>query len=311
MKTKIVAFFLAMTMALSLAYSCPSVSAAEPDMYVDVPVGVWYFQPVTFCSELGLMNGIGRGKFSPDGTMNRAMFVTILHRLAGAPDALPSGFTDIPAGSFYAKAVDWAAGAGIVNGTGDSTFSPEKSILRQDMACILARYLVKIDAEILHGDACEQYFCDMDLVSDYARDAVDLMRRTGLFQGDAASNFRPLDTANRAEAATLFTRLALEMGIIPGPAILECRGESYTLSVEDTIWLYCHLTGLDWEEGLYAEYEPTHTLYLWNGEYRFYLPEQDPHNGINFVCGKMCMGCHKIKPELMLLICERLFACMT
>ena len=156
MKTKIVAFFLAMTMALSLAYSCPSVSAAEPDMYVDVPVGVWYFQPVTFCSELGLMNGIGRGKFSPDGTMNRAMFVTILHRLAGAPDALPSGFTDIPAGSFYAKAVDWAAGEGIVNGTGDSTFSPEKSILRQDMACILARYLVKIDAEILHGDACEQ-----------------------------------------------------------------------------------------------------------------------------------------------------------
>ena len=176
---------------------------------------------------------------------------------------------------------------------------------------MLARYLVKIDAEVLRGDACEQYFCDMDLVSDYARDAVDLMRRTGLFQGDGASNFRPLDTANRAEAATLFTRLALEMGILPSPGLLECRGESYTLSAEDTIWLYCRLTGLDWEEGLYAEYEPTHTLSLWNGEYRFYLPENNPYNGINFVCGKSCMGSHEIKPELMRLSCERLFACMT
>lgn len=252
-----------------------------------------------------MMNGIGQKQFAPAGSINRAMFVTILHRLAGSPDAAPNSFTDVPADSFYSKAVDWAAEQGIVNGTSETTFSPERSIIRQDMACMLARYLIHIDADILRGDECEQYFVDVDLVSDYARDAVELMRRTGLFQGDEASNFRPLDTANRAEAATLFTRVALAMEIIPDQAVLETNGETYILSVEDTIWLYNHLTHLDWYDGMYAEYVPTHTLTLWNGEYRFELPEGEFHNGINYVCGDSYMGNHQVNPILMQLISER------
>ena len=57
--------------------------------------------------------------------------------------------------------------------------------------------------------------------------------------------------------------------IIPARAVLQTDAERHTLSVEDTIWLYNHLTGLSWQEGMYAEYVPTHTLTLWNGEYRF------------------------------------------
>lgn len=305
MKKRIFSLFLTICMLLSCNLT---VSAAEATPYTDVSIGDWFFQSVTFCTELELMNGIGQGQFAPAGSINRAMFVTILHRLAGSPDAASSGFADVPADSFYAKAVDWAAEQGIVNGTGDGTFSPERSILRQDMACMLARYLLRIDAEILRGDVCEQAFLDIDLVSEYARDSVELMRRTGLFRGDEASNFRPLDTANRAEAATLFTRLALEMGIIPNPAILESNGESWILSVEDTIWLYNHLTGIDWQDGLYAEYVPTHTLTLWNGEYRFELPEGEFHNGINYVCGDSYMGNHQLNPLLIQLIYERFAA---
>lgn len=305
MKKRIFSLFLTICMLLSCNLT---VSAAEATPYNDVSIGDWFFQSVTFCTELELMNGIGQGQFAPAGSINRAMFVTILHRLAGSPDAASSGFADVPADSFYAKAVDWAAEQGIINGTGDGTFSPERSILRQDMACMLARYLLRIDAEILRGDVCEQAFLDIDLVSEYARDSVELMRRTGLFRGDEASNFRPLDTANRAEAATLFTRLALEMGIIPNPAILESNGESWILSVEDTIWLYNHLTGIDWQEGLYAEYVPTHTLTLWNGEYRFELPEGEFHNGINYVCGDSYMGNHQLNPLLIQLIYERFAA---
>lgn len=308
MKKRFFSILLSMFMLLSTVQCIPTVNAEDTVAYSDVSVDSWYFQAVTFCTELGLMNGIGQGQFAPAGTVNRAMFVTILHRLAGSPDAIPSNFTDVPNGSFYAKAVNWAAEQGIVNGTSETTFSPERSIIRQDMACMLARYLIHIDADILRGYECEQYFVDVDLVSDYAQDAVELMRRTGLFRGDEASNFRPLDTANRAEAATLFTRLALEMGIIPSPAILESNGESWTLSVEDTIWLYNHLTGLDWQDGLYAEYVPTHTLTLWNGEYRFELPEGEFHNGINYVCGDSYMGNHQVNPILMQLIYERFAA---
>ena len=305
MKKRILTLLFSVLMLLSTFQCILAVNAADTAGYDDVSIESWYFQPVTFCSEMGLMNGIGQGLFAPAGTINRAMFVTILHRLAGSPDAAPSDFTDVPVGSFYAKAVDWAAEHGIVNGTSETTFSPDRSILRQDMACMLARYLIHIDADILRGDECEQYFVDVDLVSDYARDAVELMRRTGLFQGDEASNFRPLDTANRAEAATLFTRVALAMEIIPDQAVLETNGETYVLSVEDTIWLYNHLTHLDWYDGMYAEYIPTHTLTLWNGEYRFELPEGEFHNGINYVCGDSYMGNHQVNPILMQLISER------
>ena len=302
MKKRFFSLLLAFVMLLSVFPR--TVRAAEDQPYSDVSIGDWYFQPVTFCTELGLMNGIGFEQFSPAGSINRAMFVTILHRLAGAPAAAPSGFSDVPAGSFYSSAVDWAAENGIVNGTSEATFSPAQSILRQDMACMLSRYLLLIDADILRGDACEQAFLDIDLVSEYARDAVEVMRRTGLFRGDDASNFRPLDTANRAEAATLFTRLALALGIIPKPAVLETNGGCHTLSEEDSIWLYTVLVELPWEDGLYAEYVPTHTLFLWNGEYRFELPEGASHNGINYVCGDSYMGNHRVDPILMELINE-------
>lgn len=305
MKKQLLALFLTFCMLFACV---PAASAAQDAPYRDVSIGNWYFQSVTYCTELGLMNGIGQDSFAPAGSINRAMFVTILHRLAGSPDAAESDFTDVPADSFYAKAVDWAAGEGIVNGTSATTFSPERSILRQDMACMLARYLLSIDAEILSGPACEQAFLDEDLVSDYARESVEIMRRTGLFWGDEASNFRPLDTANRAEAATIFTRLALALEIVPAYAVLETEDGQFTLSVQDTIWLYNNLTGLGWEEGMYAEYVPTHTLILWNGEYRFCLPNGEFHNGINYVCGDAYMGNHQVNPLLMRLIYERFAA---
>lgn len=304
MKKRMICLMLTVMMLLSTLAG--NVHAAADAPYADVSIDHWYFQSVTFCSELGLMNGIGQGQFAPAGSINRAMFVTILHRLAGSPAAPKSGFSDVIAGSFYAEAVDWAAAEGIVNGTGEGTFSPDRSILRQDMACMLSRYLLHIDAEILRGPACEQAFLDIGLVSDYARDSVELMRRTGLFRGDEASNFRPLDTANRAEAAALFTRLALALKQIPSRAILETNGKRLTLSVEDTIWLYEALTNLSWEKGLYGEYVPTHILPLWNGEYRFDFSGEN--FCINYVCGDSRLCSRQTNPSLMELIAERFAA---
>ena len=304
MKKRMICLMLTVMMLLSTLAG--NVHAAADAPYADVSIDHWYFQSVTFCSELGLMNGIGQGQFAPAGSINRAMFVTILHRLAGSPAAPKSGFSDVIAGSFYAEAVDWAAAEGIVNGTGEGTFSPDRSILRQDMACMLSRYLLHIDAEILRGPACEQAFLDIGLVSDYARDSVELMRRTGLFRGDEASNFRPLDTANRAEAAALFTRLALALKQIPSRAILETNGKRLTLSVEDTIWLYEALTNLSWEKGLYGEYVPTHILTLWNGEYRFDFSGEN--FCINYVCGDSRLCSRQTNPSLMELIAERFAA---
>ena len=95
------------------------------------------------------------------------------------------------------------------------------------------------------------------------------------------------------------------MGIVPEQAILETEHQRVVISAEDTIWLYRCLTGLDWENGLYVECVPTHTLILWNGEYRFSFPADDLHDHINYVCGDSYMCTEPVESLLM----QRIYAC--
>lgn len=70
------------------------------------------------------------------------MVATIVHRIAGAPDAAGTNmpFRDVPAGAYYAQPVLWAYHAGVVNGCGADTFCPTQAISRQDLTVILYRY---------------------------------------------------------------------------------------------------------------------------------------------------------------------------
>ena len=48
-----------------------------------------------------------------------------------------SAFTDVPEGSWYAKAVQWAYEQNITNGTGDGKFSPDATCTRAQMVQML------------------------------------------------------------------------------------------------------------------------------------------------------------------------------
>ena len=90
---------------------------------------------VDFTSCWGLVTGSGGGTFNPTGTMQRAMLVTILYRMAGSPSVagMSNPFKDVPAGTWYTNAVIWASHNGVVNGTGKTTFSPTNPVARQDI----------------------------------------------------------------------------------------------------------------------------------------------------------------------------------
>ena len=63
--------------------------------------------------------------FSPNAACTRARIVTFLWRAAGSPEPKGTGsFADVPADSYYTKAVAWAVENGITGGTGDGKFSP-------------------------------------------------------------------------------------------------------------------------------------------------------------------------------------------
>ena len=107
--------------------------------------------------------------------------------------------------------MDWAVAHGIVRGTSDDTFEPDRAVTRQEMAVILANYL-QIWGRTLPQVSAPAAFTDRDAVAGWAVDAVEAMRTTGVFQGKDGGRFDPAGTATRAEAAALFQRLGQALG---------------------------------------------------------------------------------------------------
>nr|WP_297177095.1 S-layer homology domain-containing protein [uncultured Agathobaculum sp.] len=175
--------------------------------FVDVKTSDWYYDAVDFVYQNELMNGTSAYLFEPDGTMTRAMLVTILHRQAGEPQVnylMP--FTDVAAGEWYTEAVRWAAAEGIVTGTGATTFEPDAPITREQFAAILYRYAQQSGADVSVGESTNILsYADAQEVSEYAVPAMQWACGAGVVQGSGA-NLNPQASATRAEAAAMLMR---------------------------------------------------------------------------------------------------------
>lgn len=176
--------------------------------YVDVPRQAWYAYFVEYAAVNGLMSGVGERRFAPDEQLTRGMFVTILGQIAqiDKSDYPDTSFADVPAGTWYAASVEWAAQNGIVSGVGNGCFAPNTPITREQIAAIIVRY-VQSEGLTLPTIADPPVLRDMDAVSYWAQEGVELMRMTGLISGDEKGNFNPRSLSTRAQAATIFMRL--------------------------------------------------------------------------------------------------------
>ncbi len=161
----------------------------------------WYHEAVDYSVANGLMNGVGNGKFDPNGTMTRAMIVTVLYRAAGSPEvAEPCTFTDVEAGQWYSDAIAWAEDNGVVNGVGEGKFAPMANVTREQIATILWRYSGSPEVE-----ASLDAFADGASVSAYAQDAILWAVAEGIMQGDG-KNLTPTANATRAQFACMIMR---------------------------------------------------------------------------------------------------------
>ncbi len=117
------------------------VSNAGTAGYTDVPAGAAYAEAVNYCKVNNLMTGTSATEFSPNGTLTRAMMVTVLHRLAGKPAASSTAsFADVPAGKWYTDAISWANSKGIVLGYNAATFGVNDPVTHEQVALIFQRY---------------------------------------------------------------------------------------------------------------------------------------------------------------------------
>lgn len=175
---------------------------SKPFPFTDVPGGIWFREAVEYAYETGLMSGVTDTSFSPDLPTSRGMIVTILYRLAGSPAAGTSGFTDVAAGQYYAKAVAWASANGVVNGYGDGRFGPDNPITREQMAVILRGY-AQLQGRDVTARADLSGYRDAGQISAYARDAVAWASARGLINGTTTTTLTPGGTATRAQAAVI------------------------------------------------------------------------------------------------------------
>lgn len=167
----------------------------------------WAKEDIEFVASRGLLNGTGSNRFSPDGSMTRAMFVTALGRLAGidAGSYKPGTFTDVPATAYYAPYVEWAAQKGIVQGTGSGKFSPDAIVTRQQMAAIMSSY-AKAMGYTVPATREIMTFTDSASIAAWATGAVKQMQRAGVLMGKDGNRFDPTGPATRAQASTTLRR---------------------------------------------------------------------------------------------------------
>ena len=177
-------------------------TTTEPESpFRDVKKSDYSYKAIAWAAENGIAGGIGNGLFDPNGPCTRAQIVTFLWRAAGspAPKAL-SGFVDVPADAYYAKAVAWAVENGITKGTSATTFSPDDICTRAQAVTFLFR------AVKARANGVSTVFRDVAPTAYYTgavKWAVDNEVTDGIGNG----LFGPDNACTRAQIVTFLWRL--------------------------------------------------------------------------------------------------------
>lgn len=177
-----------------------------PIYYSDMAPNAWYAGAVDYVVSRGLFQGVSEIRFDPQGTMTRAMAVTVLYRMAGSPPVPgEEGFSDVSGDAWYANAVNWAAETGLTNGYPDGTFHPNGQVTRQELVSFFCRYAQLQGMEIGEQEIPAQY-ADRDDVPDWAQAAFGWAIDRGIITGLNQTTLGPGGLALRCQAAAMFQR---------------------------------------------------------------------------------------------------------
>ena len=182
--------------------NCPSAK------FTDVEIPSWYHEGVDFVVGNGYMNGISDTEFAPGMTVNRAMVVTVLYRMAGEPETTGThSFADVVAGSFYEKAVIWGVENGIVNGKAADSFAPADDVTREEMVTFLYRFAKYMGCDVTSRYDSLSAFVDTDSLSAYAVVPMKWAVASGIITGMDATHLGARALSNRAQLAVILGRL--------------------------------------------------------------------------------------------------------
>ena len=179
---------------------------APREYFNDIADFEWAKKSINSLAQLGIVSGVGNGRFEPSRSVTREEFVKmIVEAFSQKDEEAVCDFADITEKDWCYTYVATAVAKGFVNGTDASSFGKGQEIKRQDAALILSRITGRKAATAAH-------FGDMDNISDYALDAVNLMAELGVINGNENGDFKPHNSLTRAECAKVICELMNRIG---------------------------------------------------------------------------------------------------
>lgn len=176
-------------------------------VFEDIKQENWFAKSVAFVKERNLMSGVSENQFAPEQKTSRAMIVTILHRLAETPQVKQKSlFPDVKGDEYFAEALSWATSQNIVSGYPNGTFGSHDDVTREQLAVILYNYAKAMKFDIKSTADIKQ-FSDLDMVSNYAAEAINWANRTGIILGKE-NKIDPKGDVTRAEVAAMIMRFS-------------------------------------------------------------------------------------------------------
>lgn len=251
MKKRLTACLLVLAMLIPMM---PAALAASASDMTDIS-GHWAEQSIREVMERGLFAGTSDTTFEPNLPMSRAMFVTLLGRIAGInPEDYNTWyagnlFTDVPGGMWYTPYICWACRYGITSGVGDGSFRPNEIVTREQMATFIVRFTSIYNYDLV-GVPTQYTFDDVASISPFAVSSVEMLRQVGLFSGIVNDNggydFAPQQSATRAEGAAMTIRVLNAMQpssrTVVKPNGISLNTTAQTVYVGDTVNLYATIS---------------------------------------------------------------------
>lgn len=165
----------------------------------DIEAYDWAKESILYLAEKGVLNGRGNNEFAPGDSVTKEEFVKIIvEAFAFNMDNATADFNDVSKDRWSYKYIASAYNLGIITGESNEYFGASTEISRQDMAVILERVL-KIAG--IENNSKKSNFSDYAKISDYAKNAVNMLSDLGIINGMGDGTYAPKQPVTRAQAA--------------------------------------------------------------------------------------------------------------
>jgi hypothetical protein len=188
----------------------PGTATAFPDVAAENV----HAPAISCAAEWGVAQGYPDGTFRPTNGVRRDQMASFIvrtleaageHLLGFDEDPADHGFVDV-GDSAHAEAIGKLALAGIVRGTSDTTYSPDRYVRRDQMAAYLVRSL-----EWRHDTITAPSAPFTDTVGNTHEQAIDAAYDLGLTTGRTPTTYDPSANVRRDQMSTFLMRLLDEL----------------------------------------------------------------------------------------------------